>query len=243
MPAGPGGLVCQKCRSGLCFEGNRWCQLCSCGSTLSELARVRFNFASHRALAEEVAYQAVRQVQGVIELDKQTNSQVTSLSDRLANSKRRLAEVEAVANTATPKSAGKRPEPHRAAEREAEGGRERGPVKDEEPDFGEEESFEEYSEEEEVEAEDTVAEPVDKRPADRPAGHEPPPEPAHPPRRSPARREERARSRSRNRGRRGGTRHKQGYRALQDPHSVFGRPSGAERIKKKKGPRGGRSHQ
>jgi hypothetical protein len=84
---------------------------------------------------------------------------------------------------------------------------------------------------------------VDKRPADRPAGHEPPPEPAHPPRRSPARREERARSRSRNRGRRGGTRHKQGYRALQDPHSVFGRPSGAERRKKKKGPRGGRSHQ
>ena len=42
-------------------------------------------------------------------------------------------------------------------------------MKDEEPDFGEEESFEEYSEEEEVEAEDTVAEPVDKRPADRPA--------------------------------------------------------------------------
>ena len=231
MPAG--GLVCQKCRSGICREGDRWCQLCSCGSTLSELARVRFHFPSHRSLAEEVGYQAVRQIQALVDLDKHTNSQVVSLSDRLANSQRRLSEAGEL-STAAPKSAGRRPgqESSRAPEREGEPRRDtEEEVKCEEPDYGEE-SSEESSEE--VAEERTERSPVaeEKPGGERASGHDRPPEPPNPPGRRSAR-EDRRRSRSRDRGRRGGARHQANYRALQDPNFVQ-RAQWGEKPKKRK---------
>ena len=76
------GLLCRRCRSGLCGEGETWCQLCSCAHALGEVARNRFSYPTHRALADEIAYQAVRQVRALVEVDRQTHSQVTSLSDR-----------------------------------------------------------------------------------------------------------------------------------------------------------------
>eukprot|EP00435_Cladocopium_sp_Y103_P048995 s280_g14.t1 len=208
-----------RCRSGLCTGDDRWCQLCSVAGTLSELARVRFHFQSHRSLADEVAYQAVRQIQAIVDLDKQTNSQVVSLSDRLANTQKHLAEARrVVGSTTAPKSAGPRPsEPRRAPERDITPPREeekpdKAPA--EEADYG---SQEESSEEEEEVKKEPDALEEEAPPRERPGGSAPPPEPLDPPRRKPAR-EERERSRSRHRGRRGGEKHKEARRALQDPN-------------------------
>ena len=144
-----GGLVCRKCRTGLCAEGQTWCRFCSSASALSELAKTRFTFPAHRGLAEEACYQAARQVRGLVDLDKATNSQVTSLNDRLGNANRKLREITVdIDRTAAPKSSATR-------SREAEGikeepGKER-PGDTEAPDFGSEESYEETEVEEERE--------------------------------------------------------------------------------------------
>lgn len=86
-----GSDLCRKCRAGFCQVGDTWCRLCSSASALGELAKVRFAFDSHRALGEEIIVQAVRNLKALTEVDKQTNSQVVSLSDRLTNAQERTA--------------------------------------------------------------------------------------------------------------------------------------------------------
>lgn len=92
MPTGP--LTCRKCRVGQCLDGDTWCILCSCVQTLSELAKHRCNLPAFRAFGEELVHQTTRQFQAVVTLDRQTNSQFTSLTDRLNNAQRRLNEAE-----------------------------------------------------------------------------------------------------------------------------------------------------
>ena len=145
-----GGLVCRKCRSGLSEEGEHWCKLCSCAQALSELARTRFAYRTHRSLAEETVFQVVRQVKAIVEVDQQTCSQVTSLSDRLDNANKKLQEVTVhIERSAHPKSLPARPRESaevKAEPREGEGDR------GEEADCGSED-IEEESQEEEIERE------------------------------------------------------------------------------------------
>ena len=119
MPTG--GLVCRKCKTGLCAEGETWCRFCSSASALGELAKSRFTFPAHRGLAEEVCYQAVRQVRGLIDLDKATNSQVTSLNDRLNNANQKLKEASVVERTAAPKFSSSRPREASSVKEEPKG--------------------------------------------------------------------------------------------------------------------------
>ena len=156
------GLVCRRCRTGLSRKGDSWCQFCSCASTLSELAKTRFAFPAHRAFAEELIYQTVRQVQCVVDLDKQTNSQVTSLSDRLGNANKKLNEVTCSINrSATPKRAPSRPEEADKVKSENKEPAER--HEEEPPDFGSAESYEESSEEEIEPKETEVREEVERK--------------------------------------------------------------------------------
>ena len=137
--------LCRKCRSGLGSEGETWCRLCSSASALNELARYRFSSLSHRQLGDEIAVQATRQIQGLTQLDKQVDSQATSLSDRLRNAQERINENQrTVDKTAAPKV---RPE----GERDRRSGKEHKVKEEEGPDFGSEEEFQEESEEEEPE--------------------------------------------------------------------------------------------
>ena len=104
------GALCKKCKSGLAAEGDSWCALCSRATALSEASKHRFSSLAHRALAEEVSVQASRQVRALIQLDRQVDSERTSLNDRLKNAKVKLAEVtNQVDKSAAPKSAGARP--------------------------------------------------------------------------------------------------------------------------------------
>ena len=224
------GLVCRRCRTGLSRKGDSWCQFCSCASTLSKLAKTRFAFPAHRAFAEELIYQTVRQVQGVVDLDKQTNSQVTSLSDRLGNANKKLNEVTCSINrSATPKRAPSRPEEADKVKSENKEPAER--HEEEPPDFGSAESYEESSEEEIEPKETEVREEVERKEF-QPAlsGDAAPPEPLLPPRSDKAR-GHRERSRSRNRGRRGGSKHPQRFRGLQDPAGPFAEPRKRKRKK------------
>ena len=106
MPYSP--LTCRKCRVGACAEGDTWCVLCSCLQTLGELSRQRLHVPSFRALAEELVKQTTRQYQAILGLDRQTQSQFTSLTDRLNNAQRRLNESTGGPSGAYPKSAPRR---------------------------------------------------------------------------------------------------------------------------------------
>ena len=161
------GTVCKKCRSGLAAEKDSWCLLCSCASALSEAAKHRFSSLAHRSLAEEITLQTSRQVQGLIQIDRQVHSERTSLSDRLTNAKNKLAEVtNQVEHSAQPKSAsarpgaagggGDRPVKAEAAEKETVDKAPRS-----EADFGSE-SFEEETEEEEEAGEEAPAGEVEE---------------------------------------------------------------------------------
>ena len=240
-----GGLVCRKCRTGLCAEGETWCRFCSSAGALSELAITRFTFAAHRGLAEEACFQAARLVRGLVDLDKATNSQVTSLNDRLDNANRRLKEVTVnIEKTATPKSSASRARESGAVKEEERGERPKEP----EADFGSEESYEESEEVKDPEDRTRPVAPELPPPPpppreERPSRDERPPEPEHPPRRTEDR--DQSRSRSRNRGRRGGERHQQQFRSLNDPY--FADPPRKPKKKKRKNrshrPRGdGRSY-
>ena len=187
-------------------------------------------------------YQTVRQVQGVVDLDKQTNSQVTSLSDRLGKASRKLQEVtNSIDKSATPKRAASRPRETEVVKSEV---RERtNPKGEASPDFGSAESYEESGEEEEPVHDSDRREvpeppPREEGPKEPPpalSGNAPPPEPILPPRSEEAR-GHRDRSRSRNRGRRGGSRHPQQFRGLHDPQGPFRE----KRKKRRKTPYGGR---
>ena len=224
-----GGLVCRKCRSGLCAEGETWCRFCSSAAALSELARTRFTFPAHRGLAEEACYQATRIVRGLVDIDRATNSQVTSLNDRLGNANKRLREVTVEIDKSTaPKALPSRPRESSAVKDEQKTKKGAG---SEAADFGSEESYEESEAEEETEPprKDEEVPP----PPPPPARSERPPEPALPPRSEG--RGHRDRSRSRHRGRRGGEKHQQAFRALTD-HRGFEEP----KPKKKRKNRGSR---
>ena len=206
-----------KCRSGNCADGDTWCRLCSSAQALSDSGRYKFQSRAHRSLAEELAVQVVRQVDCLITLDKQVQSQTSSLSDRLRNCQSKLSELtDQLDKTAGAKSKpGKRiAEPQVAA-----------PVKvekevEEEADFGSESKFEEESEEEgsgETEpaggrASGSGVARTDVRPRS----------PSQPPRRV-AKEAERKVSRSRDRGRRAGRKHQGHHRGLKEPERVFHR--------------------
>lgn len=227
------GALCKKCKSGLAAEGDSWCALCSSATALSEASKHRFSSLAHRALAEEVSVQASRQVRALIQLDRQVDSERTSLNDRLKNAKVKLAEVtNQVDKSAAPKSAGVRPvaaspgqaAPVRAEAVERDAGREApadarppaGAAATEDPDFGSE-SFEEESEEEEPVRDRTGAEEGDKRGTAAPRSPSRPPIPrADPPKKN-------RRHRSRSRGRRGGKKHQQHFRGLDAPDQRFHR--------------------
>ena len=229
MPGG--GPLCNRCRSGLPSDGDTWCQLCSCASALSEAGKYRFQSLAHRALAEEIVLQASRQVQALVQLDRQVHSERTSLSDRLANTKSRLEEVTNQVNrSAVPKSGGGRPpaprsEPPPVKAESGAAGADSKPA-GEEVDFGSE-SFEEESEEEvEAEEDPSLARAAPEgasasAPAREPRSPSRPPLPRQPPKK---------RKRSRSRGRRGGRKHSQQYRALQNPDLRFHRPQKIEPI-------------
>ena len=185
----PGGaLTCRKCRSGLASGGDTWCKFCSCAKTLSDLANHKFHAASFRAFSEESLYQCVRQIQGVIELDKAVQSQVVSLTDRLNNVQSNLNQY----STAAPKF---------VASRTSSSSRRAPPVKEEpaeegvegEADFG----GDSYStEEEDKEAEVARDEKAGIATALGRGGDRQPKSPDHPPQEG-KRREERQESRSR----------------------------------------------
>ena len=219
--------LCRKCKVGLCSGEDSWCRICSCAGALNEVARYRFSSLSHRQLGEEIVVQATRQVQALVTLDKQVDSQVTSLSDRLRNAKEKLNEnQETVDRTAAPKL---KAETERQKlkqfvdtkiERARSSGRHR---EEEEPDFGDQSDFGEESEEE------PVARKGDERPRSPPG----PPPGRHG--------RERRRSRSRNRGRRGGVKHQQYHRALTAPDTVFHKKSHLEPLDLGKYPKGEKS--
>ena len=207
--------LCRKCRSGLCSGEETWCRLCSSASALNEIARYRFTSLSHRELGEEIAIQAVRQIQGITQLDKQVNSQVTSLSDKLRNSQEKLFENQrTVDRTAAAKvkpdgDRERKPDRHLRVKEETAGPRE-----EEAPDYGsEEEDFAEESEEEVREERREVRASGSARPKSPPG---PPPG-----RIALGSDKGRRRSRSRNRGRRGGTKHQEYHRGLNAPQTVF----------------------
>ena len=225
------GLICRKCRSGLSEEGEHWCKLCSSASALSELGRTRFSYPTHRALAEEVVFQAVRQVRAIVEVDKQTHSQVTSLSDKLEHSNRRLREVTVhIDRSAQPKRQPSRPQETEAVKAEIKEKDTRDQA--EEPDFGSEESEEESEEEEGPRASEAPVAPEAPPPPPPPAEEvrRPVSPPELPRRRRPQ--EHRERSRSRHRGRRGGRKHAQHHRGLDDPDSIFKDPPKKKKKKK-----------
>lgn len=229
MPGG--GPLCNRCRSGLPSDGDTWCQLCSCASALGEAGKYRFQSLAHRALAEEIALQASRQVQALVQLDRQVHSERTSLSDRLANTKARLEEVTNQVNrSAVPKSGGARPpaprsEPPPVKAESGAAGADSKPA-GEEVDFGSE-SFEEEAEEEVAADEDpSLARGAQEgasasAPAREPRSPSRPPLPRQPPKK---------RKRSRSRGRRGGRKHSQQYRVLQNSDLRFHRPQKIEPI-------------
>lgn len=222
------GTVCKKCRSGLAAEKDSWCLLCSCASALSEAAKHRFSSLAHRSLAEEITLQTSRQVQGLIQIDRQVHSERTSLSDRLTNAKNKLAEVtNQVERSAQPKSAsarpgaagggGDRPVKAEAAEKETVDKAPRS-----EADFGSE-SFEEETEEEEEAGEEAPAGEVEEKKGEA-ARAEVPRSPSRPPLpRNPPSKKKKKRDRSRDRGRRGGARHQQNFRGLYNPDQNFHR--------------------
>lgn len=230
------GLLCRRCRSGLCGEGETWCQLCSCAHALGEVARNRFSYPTHRALADEIAYQAVRQVRALVEVDRQTHSQVTSLSDRLENSNRRLREVTvSIDKSAQPKRQPSRPREEDTVKREPR--EEERPDSPQEVDYGSEESYEESGEEEQEAERDPprVPDVPPPPPPPRNPGTERPVSPSEPPRGRESR-GHRDRSRSRHRGRRGGSRHRQHHRGLADPQSIFEPKTPKKKRKKKHNP-------
>ena len=222
------GTVCKKCRSGLAAEKDYWCLLCSCASALSEAAKHRFSSLAHRSLAEEITLQTSRQVQGLIQIDRQVHSERTSLSDRLTNAKNKLAEVtNQVERSAQPKSAsarpgaagggGDRPVKAEAAEKETVDKAPRS-----EADFGSE-SFEEGTEEEEEAGEEAPAGEVEEKKGEA-ARAEVPRSPSRPPLPwNPPSKKKKKRDRSRDRGRRGGARHQQNFRGLYNPDQNFHR--------------------
>ena len=230
----PGGNpLCNKCRSGYTDGSDSWCGFCSSASALSDSARYRFQSLAHRALAEEVVLQASRQVHGLIQLDKQVNSERASLADRLANAKRQLAEVtNQVEKSAAPKSSGVRKSPREAAPaaKVEEAAPKEGKGAQEVPDYGSESFSEESEEEEEAEADKAEEEAVPlARPEGRPKGSEQPRSPSREPL---ARKkvDKKRRRRSRSRGRRGGKKHQQQYRGLQDPNLKFHKRAKVEPI-------------
>ena len=244
------GRLCNKCRSGLTSDGDTWCRFCSSVGALNESSRYRYQSLAFRSLAEEVVVQCCRQVQALSQLDRQVHSERTSLSDRLANAKNKLEEVtNQVDRSATPKSAGGRPQQSRAetgppapAEparvKSEPAGTPAGGEKDEDVDFGSESDYDESEEEEEREEDKALADKRPKSPelsrtalADkRPKSPEvsraakEPRSPSRPPIQR-TRKKKRRRSRSRKRGRRGGSRHQAQYRGLQDPNLQFHKPA------------------
>ena len=197
-----------------------------------------------RAFAEELVKQTTRQFQAVVTLDRQTQSQFTSLTDRLNNAQKKLNEEQSGASGTYPKSAPQRrsqslapvaakeedrPDRDRREPREARADRE----EREERQVGEEADFGSASESESVSAEKREAREEDRPPhrgeageAERSArGSERPPEPADPPRAPAA---PRKRKRSRSRGRRGGSRHQATYRGLYEPGKEFHHRGGLE---------------
>lgn len=189
------GPLCLKCRVGFSRSGDTWCQLCSCAQSLNTLARSRFHFSTHRSLAEEVAYQAVRTVQALVDVDKGHFSQVTSLSDRLKNAQAKLDEHDTVAKTAVAKSSPAGPASlHRAPSPL---------VKREAPDHspgGESQDYTEGEEEEGPEVDPACEGDRGRGPSPRTSGgHLRPPLPAGSPPRRESRREPSDRSRSRGR--------------------------------------------
>lgn len=211
------GQVCRKCRIGACQEGDTWCLLCSCVATLGELSRHRFQVPSFRSFAEELVVQTTRQVKAVITLDRQTQAQFTSLTDRLNNATAKLNEA-----SAQPKSAARHRErsaPKAAKEEETERP-DRRTGETEGADFGS--PSRSSSSEEKVEpAEEKGKAPEAERAASA-RGSERPPEPIDPPPPPPRAAEApRKRSRSRDRGRRGGARHQETFRGLYQPERQF----------------------
>ena len=227
------GTLCKKCRSGLAVENDSWCLLCSCAQELNEASKHRFASLALRSLAEEITLQTSRQIQGLIQIDRQVNSERTSLSDRLHNAKTKLAEVtNQVDKSAQPKSASVRPgaagdskEPPVKAEKAEREESNKAPAS--EADF-DEESFEEESEEEPGTPDRPAAPETAAKRSEQPRSPSRPPLPRCPPPEQPKRK--RKRDRSRDRGRRGGSRHQQVYRGLSYPDQTFPRPYRAEPI-------------
>lgn len=195
--------LCRKCRAGFTQVGDSWCRLCSSATALSELAKRRFSFEANRALGEEIVVQAVRQLRTLVDIDKNTQSQVVSLSDRLRNAQVQLK------GTAVAKRSASKP-----AERGVK--RERSPTPTARPTPPREEAdFEgsEYESEEEEEREE------DREVRGRPSGHLPPPSPERsPPRREPAEEREEPEPERRRYRERGGKKHKRRYRQLHQGH-------------------------
>lgn len=191
--------LCRKCRAGFTQVGDSWCRVCSSAAALSELAKRKFAFEANRALGEEIVVQATRQFRSLVELDKNTQSQVVSLTDRLRNAQDQLK------GTAVAK---------RSASKPAERGikRERSPTPTPRPspprDEGDYDESDYESEEEEEREEDREV-------RGRPSGNQPPPLPENsPPRREPAEEREEPGPERRRFRERGGKKHKRRYRQL-----------------------------
>ena len=218
------GPVCSKCRVARSTDSDSWCDFCSGAASLSEAAKTRFHSPAHRRLAEELVVQATRQVRALVTLDRQVQSQTSSLSDRLKNAQVALENSQTqVEKTAVAK---KKPVPEKSERKEPA----RSSVKEEKPEDrppAEEADYERDESEESYEEESEEEEKSEGKSAEAASGsvREAPRSPRTPDRRSEVRKRKRGEEPEARREthRRGGRKHQARFRGLQEPTKVFHR--------------------
>ena len=205
---------CNKCKVAEAHPEDSWCHWCSSLERLADLSRARFASPAYRFFASEIVFQALRQVQGVLTLDRRSQGALESAR----KSAKRQDWHQGVKPPSAQGRAGDNP-PEVAPKKEARQSRERedkgGRVKLEENQEGRREESPDYGQDSETPSEKSDH----RREGRRSSGSQKPPEPAHPPEGWSEGKATRRRSRSR--GRRGGTKHQGKHRGLEDPGKVF----------------------
>ena len=202
---------CNKCRVAEAHPEDSWCQWCSSLERLGDLSRTRFAAPAFRFFASEIVFQALRQAQGVITLDRRSQGALESarrLAERHSTEGRPSVEDRAGRNPpgVTPKKEAKPNE-----DQEARGGgvkleENQDERREESPDYGRD-------------SESSSHVPGRDDQQRRSSGSKRPPEPPYPP--SNWEEGQVKKRRSKSRGRRGGAKHQGKYRGLEDPSKVF----------------------
>ena len=211
---------CTKCRFGGAEEGDSWCLGCRALESAQSTLKVRWWSNGHRRIAEEVLFDATRQVRGLKQLDQSTQSLNDSLQSKLKKALASQAAPRAPANRASGSRpvVKQEPVPEPAVPPRAE----RVPLQAERPEEAAEESSSEgYVEE----GEEELASPKRVFEHSSTSAKANPPRPPSPPPRSrsprasrsdwvedPETRRESKRKRGPRAGHRGGVRHQKKYR-------------------------------